>query len=138
MPGKLWRPTCGCWPNLVGQGSPRCDRCGKRGVPAGWQYGLIELMGVYARLRGLKPLGDHRPLADKLFKGTTTKCLRCNGSGLLDAKRGKTWIDCPDCRGLRHVYIISREEVEAIRQKVLDAYPNAGAPWTWPPGYSDS
>jgi phage FluMu protein Com len=98
---------------------------------------MIELMGCYQQLHGLKALGDHRPLTDKLFEGTTTKCLRCNGSGLLDAKGGKTCVHCPRCRGLRVVYIISQEEVEAIRQKVIEAYPNAGAPWKWPPGYDD-
>ena len=95
--------------------------------------GRIPLMARYQSFNGLKPTGPHRGLADSLLKNTTCKCLTCDGTGLHGTYGGMGWLACPTCHGMGETYCISLEELQALRQQVLDRYPAAAVP-DWRPG----
>ena len=122
MPQRIWRyPCCG-----HAGGSPKCMSCGKPGQYDGWHFGMYESMGRYQNMYGLRPMGPHRPLADELFDNTSRACVTCKGRGLLTVSANDSWMLCPDCRGMGHVWTISPERIKALRQMVLDAFPDAG------------
>jgi len=62
---------------------------------------VIERMGAYQRATGLKPIGVHRPAADKLLKGVSHRCVQCGGQGYVEVRRA--WIWCEVCGGLGRV-----------------------------------
>ena len=96
--------------------------------------GTFALMAEYQAFKGLKPIGPHRPLADSLLKNVTRKCSTCDGTGLNGTYGGLGWRLCPTCHGMGEAYRISLDELRALRQQVLDVYPDA-APPDWKPGY---
>lgn len=96
--------------------------------------GMHQIMARYQALRGLKPVGPHRPLADCLLKDITCKCPTCNGTGLHGTYGGLGWRVCPACHGMGETYRISLDELQALRQQVLGRYPDA-APPGWRPGH---
>ena len=96
--------------------------------------GMHQAMARYQALKGLKPDGPHRSLADRLLKNITCKCGTCNGTGLHGTYGSMGWRICPTCHGLGEAYNITLEELQALRQQVLDRYPDAGPPG-WSPGH---
>ena len=96
--------------------------------------GMFQAMARYQTLKGLKPVGPHRRLADELLKNITCKCSTCRGTGLYGTYGGMGWLVCPSCHGLGDVYNITLDELQALRQQVLDRYPDAAAPG-WRPGH---
>lgn len=96
--------------------------------------GKIPTLARYQALMGLKPLGRHITLAESLLKDITCTCPTCNGTGLYGTYGALGWLACPTCHGLGGAYRISLEELQALRQQVLDRYPEAGVPG-WRPGY---
>lgn len=96
--------------------------------------GKIPTLARYQALMGLKPYGPHSSLADSLLKNITCKCTTCDGTGLYGTYGGLGWRVCPTCHGLGEIYRISPDELQALRQRVLDRYPDA-APPGWSPGH---
>jgi hypothetical protein len=95
--------------------------------------GMHQAMARYQALKGLKPVGPHRTLADSLLQNITCKCGTCGGTGLHGTYGGMGWRICPVCHGLGEAYSITLEELQALRQQVLDRYPDAATPG-WRPG----
>jgi hypothetical protein len=95
--------------------------------------GMFRAMARYQAIKGLKPVGLHRPLADSLLKDITCKCATCGGTGLCGTYGGLGWKICPACHGFGETYSITLDELQALRQQVLDRYPDA-APPGWAPG----
>jgi hypothetical protein len=75
---------------------------------------------------GLKPIGPHRPLADELFEGTTRPCETCQGKGLIDVALDEGYRTCSVCSSLGYMFTRSTDEISAIRQRVLEEFPEAG------------
>jgi len=94
--------------------------------------GMYHAMARYQALKGFKPVGPHRSLADSLLSNVTDTCTACGGTGLHGTYGAMGWRICPVCHGLGEVYRISLEELQARRQQVLDRYPDA-APPGWRP-----
>jgi hypothetical protein len=44
----------------------------------------------------------------------------------LDVDEGRTWKECPDCKGTCYLFKGTREEFLEIRSRILSQYPNAG------------
>jgi hypothetical protein len=82
-------------------------------------------MGRYQQLHGLKPIGPHRGLADRLFAGTTRRCSTCKGKGLITVAATDSWLPCPDCESIGFVWKCSLDEAKALRNQVLEAFPDA-------------
>lgn len=59
-------------------------------------------MHTYQRATGLKPVGPHRPGADKLLKEVSHRCLHCGGQGYVEIR--SAWIWCEVCGGARALY----------------------------------
>jgi hypothetical protein len=123
MPRKFWKHNCKG--TEVGRGVEICPDCGKRGTYDGWHYTVIEFMGAYTRRTGLAPYGVHRALADELIESRMKKCPQCNGRGVIDINNGESWKSCSMCKGNLCIFDGSQEELEALRQEVLHAYPYA-------------
>jgi len=96
--------------------------------------GRFQAMARYQAIEGLKPVGPHRHLANSLLKNITCKCSTCDGTGLYGTYGGMGWRICTACHGLGETYRITVGELQALRQKVLDRYPDA-APPDWTPGH---
>ena len=109
-----------------------CPECGTAGVYEGWGRSTVEMMCSYARLRGLKPTGSHRPFADALLEGVFWPCLRCAGSGYLRSA-GDECRACPICDGDGVRPSMSWHEVAALRALILERYPDARSAEKWPP-----
>lgn len=96
--------------------------------------GMHGAMAHYQALYGLKPVGPHRNLADKLLSNITETCSTCGGTGLYGTYGGLGWRVCPTCHGLGVAYRISLDALQTLRQQVLAQYPDAG-PENWMPGH---
>lgn len=96
--------------------------------------GMFQVMARYQAIQGLKPVGPHRRLAESLLKNITCKCSTCRGTGLYGTYGGLGWRICAVCHGLGETYSITLDELQALRQQVLDRYPDA-APHDWAPGH---
>lgn len=90
--------------------------------------GKIPTLARYQALMGLKPLGRHIALAESLLKDITCMCPTCNGTGLYGTYGALGWLACPTCHGLGATYRITLDELQALRQRVLDRYPDAAPP----------
>jgi hypothetical protein len=88
---------------------------------------MIEAMGAYQKRTGLKPIGAHRALADNILSPHMEVCARCNGKGLVDIEDGEDWKICPTCGGEQYLFRESKEEFDAIRSKILLAFPDCEA-----------
>lgn len=130
MTQKLWKYTCGCYSGEFSAGAPTCSGCGQVGQYDGWHYTMHESMAKYQKLYGLKPIGPHRKIADELFEGTTRRCETCQGKGLevlhIDVALDEGYRTCSMCSGLGCNFTRSADEISAIRQRVLESFPDAG------------
>jgi hypothetical protein len=102
----------------------KCTECGEQGTYDGWDGLMHDRMAAYARVRGLKPIGPHRPLTDELFKDAFLTCVRCEGRGYLpsDADHCRP---CDTCSACGVVLALPQEEIAALRARVLEAFPDA-------------
>ena len=62
---------------------------------------LTDRMSAYQRATGLKPIGRHRPTADRLLRGLSQRCVHCGGDGHRPV--GTRWLWCEACGGLGRV-----------------------------------
>ena len=131
MPHKFWKHKCKGGAE-IGQGVEICPNCGEHGVYDGWHYSVIEFMAAYSARTGLAPYGEHRALADELIGSRMKKCPQCDGNGVIDINQGESCSNCPLCRGMLAIFDGTQEELDALRQEVLRAYPYA-APGTRAP-----
>lgn len=104
---------------------------------------MHEAMAQYQTLHRLKPVGRHRRMTDELFDSALATCRTCKGHGLRDAIDRRSWRLCDACRGLGSVFTKSAEEFEALRERVLAAYPEAAADpvpsiFGWPVAFSEA
>jgi RecJ-like exonuclease len=83
---------------------------------------VIERMGAYQRATGLKPIGVHRPAADKLLKGVSHRCVQCGGEGYVEVR--SAWIWCEVCGGLGRVMTPKAQLL--LRGWVEEKFPGAG------------
>ena len=97
--------------------------------------GIYFMMARYQALRGVKPVGPHRSLADDLLTNIACECESCEGRGCFFICGGMVRLVCPICNSLGEIYSISIGELLALRQKVLDHYPDAETPH-WRPARS--
>jgi hypothetical protein len=81
-------------------------------------------MGTYQRRTSLKPLGPHRPLADRLLKDLFEVCRKCGSRGLLDEATEEGWCFCPACDGTGYV-VRDSAAFEQARTEVLKQFPDA-------------
>jgi hypothetical protein len=124
MPHKIWKHQCNKYEATVWIRTEVCSYCEKRGAYDGWGYTHIEAMFAYQQRTGLKPIGPHRQLADKLLDPRMKICEQCKGRGLLDINQGERWEMCPRCKFAGYVFDGSAEELEALRQQVISAFPD--------------
>ena len=62
--------------------------------------GIYDLMAAYSARTGLKPIGPHRPLADRLWRELTEPCPDCGGHVM--AGPGSSF-QCERCGGTGNV-----------------------------------
>jgi hypothetical protein len=84
---------------------------------------MIERMSAYQRTTGLKPVGIHRPAADKLLKGVSHRCAQCDGQGYFAVRNA--WVWCEVCGGLGRV-MTPRAQL-LLRGRIEEKFPGAGA-----------
>jgi hypothetical protein len=84
---------------------------------------MIERMSAYQRTTGLKPVGAHRPAADKLLKGVSHRCVQCDGQGYFEFRNA--WVWCEVCGGLGRV-MTPRAQL-LLRGHIEEKFPGAGA-----------
>jgi diguanylate cyclase with GGDEF domain len=128
MPQKMWKHRCpkgGA--GLSWSGSPGCSTCGGTGEYDGWHPGMHEAMARYQSMYRLKPIGPHRKMADELLGSISKKCEPCGGRGLRDTANGHSWQVCEACRGFGAFFTRPAHEIQALRRRVLAAYPDAAA-----------
>lgn len=129
MPRPNWTHTCTKTGRTRNDWKPfRCWRCLGQAAFSGWSHSVVEMMGEYQRVHGLKCIGPHRPLADQVFAGAFFRCATCGGSGYHDDLAHRRWGVCADCDGLGQRPTVSREDVERRRAIVLAAFPDAARP----------
>jgi hypothetical protein len=88
---------------------------------------MLEAMSQYQSTYGLKPIGPHRRLADRLFRHSRRSCHACAGSGLASLSE-RAWSICRYCEGTGGFWDIPARRIEEIRAEILEAFPEAGAP----------
>jgi hypothetical protein len=66
-------------------------------------------------------------MASRLFEHTRRRCESCDGHGVMGPDE-HSWSACAQCEGTGGFWVISTREVEAIRSRILEAYPQAAAP----------
>jgi len=123
MPNQMWK----CERCRHATNRAVCTTCGSPGVYDGWHYGMHEAMARYQYETGLKPIGPHRPTADREFADCHVPCANCRGHGLLDSGDDQYAL-CAQCEGMGSFWKIAPDEVEAIRRRILAQYPEAAAP----------
>lgn len=131
MTRRFWKHNCQ-GKGEIGRGVEICPDCGERGTYDGWHYSVVEFMGAYVSRTGLKPYGAHRALADELIEPRMKSCPQCDGRGVIDINNGESCTRCSMCKGNLCIFDGNQEELEALREKVLQVYPNA-APGTHNP-----
>jgi hypothetical protein len=88
---------------------------------------MHEAMALYQTRYRLKPIGPHRGMTDELFAAVRATCPACAGRGLRDTVGGRSWQVCSTCRGFGAYFTKPADEIEALRRRVLEAYPDAAA-----------
>ena len=126
MPIQYWSHDCRGTGVLAG--AQLCTTCGVLGEFDGWHLSGMESMACYQYVYGIKPLGPHREMADRLFDGMRTGCERCSRRGLLNGEGGASWRVCPVCEGTGEHWNRPLDEVDAALAHVLEEFPDAEAP----------
>lgn len=87
---------------------------------------MYESMATYQYVYGLKSMGAHRELADRLLTALRSPCGTCRGRGVL-SRGHESWQPCPVCEGTGGTWIVSHDVVQRARAEVLAQYPEADA-----------
>jgi hypothetical protein len=66
-------------------------------------------------------------MADELFEHASVRCEACQGRGLHDVAAGERYETCRACGGVGAFFARPPAEIHQLRQRVLDAFPNAAA-----------
>jgi hypothetical protein len=82
----------------------------------------VEWMNAYQRATGLKPVGAHRPAADKLLKAVSHRCVQCSGEGYFKVRSAGLW--CEVCSGPGRVMTPKAQLL--LRGRVEEEFPGAG------------
>jgi len=127
MPRQYWRFPC-CVDKGIASTESKCSRCKRDGVFDGWQLTMHEAMSRYQYVYGLKPLGPHRPMADELLGALRAECRDCQGRGVAAGPTEATWALCATCEGTGGFWRVDEHEVAVRRARVLQMFPDAGAP----------
>jgi hypothetical protein len=127
MPQQMWKHTCRKDGSSYSIGSLVCSTCAGPGTYDGWHPRMREAMALYQTRYRLKPIGPHRRMTDDLFAAVRATCPACAGRGLLDIVGGRSWQVCSTCRGFGSYFTKPTDEIEALRSRVLAAYPDAAA-----------
>ncbi len=125
MPRPMWKHSC-CPPTPTSSNDPACGNCGETGHFQGWQYSIYELMARYRYVYGLKPIGAHRGLSDRLLGPMRAPCRHCAGHGILSPSVDR-WRACPACEGTGGVWTGSGAQLAAGYLAIIRAYPDAAA-----------
>jgi hypothetical protein len=80
-------------------------------------------MRAYQRATGLKPVGRHREVADRLLKDVSHRCVQCHGEGYFAVR--SAWLWCEACGGLGRV-MTPRAQLQ-FRGRVEEQFPEAGS-----------
>jgi len=126
MPFPISCSSCASGSGTVATEQSDCADCNSTGI-ASWNLGLMELMARYQYVFGLRPIGPHRPLADRLLSSKLRTCHVCDGSGLLPGTEPR-WYRCAACEAIGAFWTINPRRVESLRTMVLAEYPDAAAP----------
>jgi hypothetical protein len=86
---------------------------------------MYEKMAVYQYVYGLKPIGPHRGLADRILTPRREQCPSCHGRGIVTLRNGDSWALCGPCEGTGGHWACGLEEVEALRRRVLHKFPDS-------------
>lgn len=118
----VWR--CDCMGVVIRRSARACPFCGERAMEGGWEYERNEEMAVYQYVTGLRPMGEHRAMADASLPGLRGACGRCIGTGLvtLTARQYRT---CPECEGTGGFWTAPFAEVDAVIARIVGRYPDA-------------
>ena len=127
MPNKTYQHACGHCSRFLDV----CPECGERGAYDGWGYSMVEMMCASVRRYGLSPNGPHRAYAAELFKNAFWPCLRCSGRGNLILP-DESYRECPRCHGDGKRPTMPLPEIAALRDRVLERYPEARGGGQWP------
>ncbi len=127
MPQQMWKHTCRKDGSSYSMGSLVCSTCAGPGTYDGWHPRMHEAMALYQTRYRLKPIGPHRRMTDELFAPVRATCPACAGRGLRDTVGGRSWQVCSTCRGFGSYFTKPADEIEALRRRVLEAYPDAAA-----------
>ena len=123
MPVLLWRHRC--LDGYAVRKDPWCPVCSERSVVAGMAFDVHQSMAVYQYVYGLKPVGLHRLLTERLFFGMRDRCERCKGGGVIGDWERAWWRLCPECEGTGGFWNRPDDEIEATRLRVLEEHPDA-------------
>jgi len=125
MPQRFWSHSCPGYGQHIKSTERICRLCGAEGKNAGWSISTHEAMAQYVKLYRVAPIGPHRPMATKLFNEVTRFCGLCHGRGYYSSGSSERWTECLACEGMGRYFTVSPEEREAIRQRILGAFPDA-------------
>jgi len=126
MAQEMWIPKCGHVGAVTRTATPECEICGQEHQFDGWYLTMHERMAVYQYVYGLKPIGPHRPLADDVLAGKREPCRSCDGRGIVTLRRADHWALCATCEGTGGHWNCSPEELEALRRRVIEDFPDSG------------
>ena len=127
MPQQMWKHTCRKDGSSYSMGSLVCSTCAGPGTYDGWHPRMHEAMALYQTRYRLKPIGPHRRMTDELFAAVRATCPACTGRGLQDTVGGRSWQVCSTCHGFGSYFTKPTDEIDALRSRVLAAYPDAAA-----------
>jgi hypothetical protein len=128
MPYPTWRIGPCCPREITYSPEAQCPRCRRRRAFRGWRLTMYEAMARYQYVYGLKPIGPHRPLADRLLTPLRLACPRCDAIGVTRHDDGSGWRLCPDCEGTGGAWIGAEEDLQAAYAQILAAFPESAAP----------
>jgi hypothetical protein len=128
MPIERWKHTCSATGGTSWGSNDRCKECGKLPIYDGFHLTMYEAMARYQYTYGMKPMGPHREMVHALLGQLHILCDICGGNSILNDCVYNGWSVCPKCEGSGGLWSVPPAEVEAARQKVLQAFPNADAP----------
>lgn len=124
MPHRMFTPRCDHAGRADLVSWAECQTCGALHEFAGWFRSRHESMAAYQYAYGLKPMGPHRALADRLLGPLRSGCRECYGSGIITDDINH-WHMCPSCEGTEGHWTCSGEELESLRRRVLEQFPEA-------------
>jgi len=87
----------------------------------GPSLGMHEAMFAYSRGTGLKSIGPHRRLADRLIGELSETCSACEGKQIIRAGKGREW--CSACGGFGRRFVSGGRD--GLLKRVLADFPDA-------------